>query len=107
MSRLLTLLVVLAGGWLPAAAADRPLVMGYLELEDDPPYEERQVAARYPAQPWGRPFDGARVALEESDFAGSAAGVKFELKRVAAADADRLVAALEQLHGAGARLFLL
>ncbi len=81
--------------------------MGYLELEDDPRYEERHTAARYPAQPWGRPFDGARVALEESDFAGAAAGVKFELRRATAADADSLAAALQQLHGAGARFFLL
>jgi ABC transporter substrate binding protein (PQQ-dependent alcohol dehydrogenase system) len=103
---LLTLLLALAGGWLPAAAADRPLLMGYLELEDDPRYEERHTAARYQAQPWGRPFDGARVAIEESDFAGAAAGVKFELKRATAADADGLVAALQQLHGAGARFFL-
>jgi ABC transporter substrate binding protein (PQQ-dependent alcohol dehydrogenase system) len=85
-------------------AADRPFVMGYLELEDDPRYEERHTAARYPAQPWGRPFDGVRVALEESDFAGAAAGVKLELKRATAADG--LVAALQQLHGAGARFFL-
>jgi len=104
---ILVVLLALAVGLLPAAAADRPLVMGYLELEDDPRYEERHTAARYPAQPWGRPFDGARVALEESDFAGAAAGVKFELRRAAAADADSLAAALTQLHGAGARFFLL
>jgi ABC transporter substrate binding protein (PQQ-dependent alcohol dehydrogenase system) len=103
----LALLLALAGGLLPAAAADRPLLMGYLELEDDPRYEERHIAARYPAQTWGRPFDGARVALEESDFAGAAAGVKLELRRAAAPDVDGLGAALQQLHGAGARFFLL
>src|SRR5262245_27161173 len=104
---LLLALVLALAGWHPAVAADRPLVIGYLELEDDPRYEERHVAARFPAHPWGRPFDGARVALEESDFAGTAAGVKFELRRVTAADVDALLAALQQLHGAGARFFLL
>ena len=64
-------------------------------------------AARYPAQPWGRPFDGAHVALEESDFAGAAAGVKLELRRTAAADVDGLAAAIQQLHGTGSRFFLL
>ena len=55
-------------------AADKPLPIGYLEIEDDARYDERRAAARFPAQPWGRPFDGARVAIEESEFAGSAAG---------------------------------
>jgi ABC transporter substrate binding protein (PQQ-dependent alcohol dehydrogenase system) len=100
-------LLVIAAGLRPTPAADRPLVMGYLELEDDPRYEERRTAARYPAQPWGRPFDGARVALEESDFAGAAVGVKFELKRATAADVDGLMAALQKLQSAGARFFLL
>ena len=71
----LVLLMAVAGGLLPAWAAERPLLLGYLEVEDDPRYEERHTAARYPGQPWGRPFDGARGALEESDFAGVAAGV--------------------------------
>ena len=55
----LVALAVCAGA---ATAAERPLPIGYLELEDDPRYDPRAVAARYPAQPWGRPFDGARVA---------------------------------------------
>jgi ABC transporter substrate binding protein (PQQ-dependent alcohol dehydrogenase system) len=91
---------------LPAGAADRPGVIGYLELDDDPRYDERRAAARYPAQPWGRPFDGARVALGESDFAGSAAGVKFDLKRATAGDADALVAELQKLQAAGAHFVL-
>jgi len=104
---ILVALLVLAAALRPAPAADRPLVMGYLELEDDPRYDERHTAARYPAQPWGRPLDGARVALEESDFAGAAVGVKFELKRATAADAEGLGGALQQLYAAGTRFFLL
>lgn len=103
---LLAGLAALTGWPLVVPAADRPLPIGYLELEDDPRYEERRVAARYPAQPWGRPFDGARVAVEESDFTARAAGVKLELRRAAAGDADGLGAALQRLHGAGARFFL-
>lgn len=112
MQRLVRLLMLgfvlaLAGQPLPAVAADRTLQIGYLELEDDPRYEERHMAAHFPLQPWGRPFDGARVALEESDFAAAAAGVKFEIRRAGAGDADGLLAALQRLAGAGARFFLL
>ncbi len=103
----LTLIVALAGSPLVALAAERSLPLGYLELEDDPRYDPRRTAARFPAQPWGRPFDGARVALEESDFAGAAANLKYELRRAAAPDTDALVAALQRLHGAGVRFFLL
>jgi ABC transporter substrate binding protein (PQQ-dependent alcohol dehydrogenase system) len=90
----------------PASSADKPLPIGYLSIEDDPRYEERHIAARYPAQPWGRPFDGAKVALEESEFAGSAAGVKFELRHAEAADAGGLAGALNKLSSEGVKLFL-
>jgi ABC transporter substrate binding protein (PQQ-dependent alcohol dehydrogenase system) len=104
---ILALALVAAGWLLPAAAAERPAVIGYLELVDDPRYEDRRTAARFPAQPWGRPFDGARVALEESGFAGAAAGVTLELRRATAGDADALAAELQRLRGAGIRFVLL
>jgi ABC transporter substrate binding protein (PQQ-dependent alcohol dehydrogenase system) len=91
----------------PASAAERPLPIGYLEVEDDARYEERRVASRYQGQAWGRPFDGARVAVEESDFTSQAAGVKLELRRQAGENADALVAAIQKLQGAGTHLFLL
>src|SRR5262245_20022063 len=88
-------------------AADRPLPIGYLELEEDARYDERRVAAHYQGQAWARPFDGARVAVEESDFTSAAAGVKLELRRQAADGADGLVAAIQRLQAAGVRIFLL
>jgi ABC transporter substrate binding protein (PQQ-dependent alcohol dehydrogenase system) len=103
----LALLLAVAAWPVLVRAADRPLPIGYLELEDDPRYDDRRVAARFPAHPWGRPFDGARIAVEESDFAAAAAGVKLELRRSAVADADGLVTAVQRLHGAGVRFFLL
>jgi ABC transporter substrate binding protein (PQQ-dependent alcohol dehydrogenase system) len=99
----LALVVGPVAGW----AAERRVGIGYLDLEDDARYEERRIAARYPAQPWGRPFDGARVALEESDFAGAAAGVRFELRRATAAEAAGLAAELQALQRDGVKLVLL
>ena len=90
-----------------ARAADTVLSIGYLELENDSRYSEQFTEARFPGQPWGRPFDGARVALKESSFAGSAAGVKFELVRESAPDVSSLFAALERLSAKGTRFFLL
>ena len=99
--------LALTAGLVPARAAERPLPIGYLEVEDDARYEERRAAVPLPGAAWGRPFDGARVAVEESDFASSAAGVKLELRRQAAENADALVAAIQQLQGGGAHFFLL
>ena len=84
-----------------------PLPIGYLEIEDDPRYDPRSVAARYPAQPWGRPFDGARVALEESEFAATAAGFQLELRRVTVPDAAGLADAVRKLQGESVKLVLL
>jgi ABC transporter substrate binding protein (PQQ-dependent alcohol dehydrogenase system) len=103
----LAFLVALALWAGAATAAERPLPIGYLDLEDDPRYDQRHVAARYPAQPWGRPFDGARVALEESAFAGSAAGFELDLRRSTVADAAGLAEAVRKLQGEGVKLFLL
>jgi ABC transporter substrate binding protein (PQQ-dependent alcohol dehydrogenase system) len=99
----LALVVGPVAGW----PAERRMAIGYLDLEDDARYEERRIAARYPAQPWGQPFDGARVALEESGFAGAAAGVRFELRRATGADAAGLAAELQALQRDGVKLVLL
>ena len=90
-----------------AGTTERRVPVGYLELQDDPRYDDRRMAAHLPARPWGRPFDGARVALEESEFMAQVSGVRFELRRAAAADADGLVAAVQRLEQAGARFVLL
>jgi ABC transporter substrate binding protein (PQQ-dependent alcohol dehydrogenase system) len=87
--------------------AERPVSIGYLELRDDPRYDARRAAARFPAQPWGRPFDGARVALDESEFAARAAGLRLDLRRAEADDAPALTSALRRLAGEGTRLVLL
>ncbi|MGH2395136.1 MAG: amino acid ABC transporter substrate-binding protein, partial [Candidatus Limnocylindria bacterium] len=71
------------------------LVIGYLEMADDPRYREEVVEAEYQAQPWGRPYPGAEVALEESYFAGLAAGVDFSLSRESFKDTDSMMQAVE------------
>lgn len=89
------------------AAAEKVITIGYLEATDDPRYVERSTQARYPGQPWGRPFGGAEVAVEESQLIGAVVGVRFELQRAGAGSVDDLVAAVDHLAGRGARFFLL
>lgn len=89
-----------------ALAAKTNFVIGYLELDGDPRYQDRTTRSRLRGQPWGRPYDGARLALKEGRFAAAAAGVKLELERVSAGDVDGLEAALEKLYANGVRFFL-
>lgn len=105
--RFAVFILLLAASALSAAGAGAaPLVIGYLELEGDPRYIEEQAEAQYQAQPWGRPYPGAEVALGESRFAAAAAGAEFELRRVTAKDAEALFAELETLNESGVRFFL-
>ncbi len=90
-----------------AAAETKNLIIGYLELDDDPRYRESFMEARFPAQPWGRPIDGALTAIHETRFAAMAAGLGFQLERRSLASAEELVPAVEELVGRGAHFFLL
>src|SRR5262249_13348367 len=91
----------------PARAAGRVVPRRHREIANDARYAGRRGGARFAGQPWGRPCDGARVAVEESDFASAAAGVKLELRRQAAESAEGLLEAIQRLQGTGTRFFLL
>jgi ABC transporter substrate binding protein (PQQ-dependent alcohol dehydrogenase system) len=96
--------------WIPAAAwaaGNGNLNLVLLEWDDDPRYRERAVEARFPAQPWGRPYAGAAVAVKEARFAMSAAGTKLELERRAVTSADQAGQLFRERYGQGVRIFLL
>jgi len=65
------------------------------------------MEALYPARPWGRPYPGAVVALEESKFHGIAAGVEFKLRREIIGSEAKLLPALRRMIGDGVKLILL
>ena len=90
-----------------AAGAAEVIRFGYLELADDPRYDERKAFFRTLSRPLGAPFAGAEVALREARFVGQAIGVSFELVRARGADARALVAELDKLHAEGVRHFLI
>ena len=89
-----------------ARAAEQVMTLGYLELDGDPRYKEKQMEARFQGQPWGRPYAGAEVALKESRFAGASAGVRFGLARATGQNVDELIASLEKLDRQGVHFFL-
>ena len=108
-SRALTHLALVASLLLFALVAGAAEVVrfGYLELNEDPRYDERKAFFRTLSRPLGAPFAGAEVALRESRFVGQAIGVSFDLVRARGADAPALLAELEKLHAEGVRHFLI
>lgn len=90
-----------------SAFAATSVRLAHLELESDARYDETKLFFRGLAQPLGRPFAGAEVALREARFVGQAVGAEFALERVTGADAKALLAAIEKLNKDGVRYFLL
>lgn len=89
------------------AADDKVMKIGYLDLENDHRYVEKQMMARFPGLPWGRPLAAAEVALDEARFAGDSVGVKFELQHERAEKTENLQARLASLIDAGVKFVLL
>jgi len=89
------------------AAEPADFVIGYLEQAGDPRYGGTRTAARYLTGALGRPYAGAETTLGEIKFHGAGAGVRFRLERERGRGAEELLAAVERLHGAGVRFFLL
>lgn len=101
--------LLLACLFIPAVAlAETTLTVGHVQLKKDRTYGKSRTFAQYLMQPLGRPWDGAKVALEEVKWHGAAAGVAFDLDRErvskpsAVADTIREMAAEK-----GIRFFLL
>ena len=91
----------------PSAGAAAPeLLIGYVALKKDPRYTVKRTFARYLTEALGSPYVGARVAIEESKFVGSAVGVEFKLKRRRAKSEGGLVKSALKLVDDGARYIL-
>lgn len=104
VKRLAALLLAL-GCALPASAAS--VRLAHLEIADDPRYDETRLYFRGLQAPLGRPYAGAEVALREARFVGKAIGAEFALERVAAPDAQALLAAADKLVREGVHYLLL
>ena len=85
---------------------EQDLVIGYVALKKDPRYTLKRTYARYLTEALGSPYVGARVAIEESRFAGSAVGVEFKLERRRARSPASLAGAVLALADAGVNYVL-
>jgi ABC transporter substrate binding protein (PQQ-dependent alcohol dehydrogenase system) len=83
----------------PAAA--REVVIGYLEWQDDPRYDDNRMERRFPTHPAARPYPGAEVALDESAFALEAKDLQVRMDRVEAADQAAAQKALQDWAARG------
>ena len=108
-------LLVLALATAPPAGAaaqeleqelEQILVIGYVALKKDPRYTLKRTYARYLTEALGSPYVGAKVAIEESGFAGSAVGVEFKLKRRRARSPASLAKAVLAFADAGVNYVL-
>ena len=79
---------------------------GYLEIINDPRYEEKRAYARIRVKPHDRPFPGAELAIRSSRILGRALKMKFRLDRKEGNTAADLVTIIDQLSAKGVRYFL-
>ena len=86
----------------PALAVETMLLpIGYLEITDDPRYEEKRAYARIRVRPHDRPRPGAEMAVRESRVLGRALKIKFSLERAEAKTATALVSEIRRMAAAG------
>jgi len=88
------------------AAEATPVAIGYLEITDDPRYEEKRAYARIRVKPHDRPQPGAEMAIRESRILGRALNMKFSLVHAEGKTVADLLSAVERLMAAGIRYFL-
>ena len=92
----------------PAGSAETTnLAVGYVEITDDPRYEEKRAYARIRVRPHDRPLPGALMAVRESRVLGRALKINFSLERARGKTAAEIVVAIERMAAAGVRFFLI
>ena len=64
-----------------ATAKAEEFTIGYLQLKKDARYAKTRTYAQFLLEPLGRPYSGAKVAMDEITFHGAGAGVTFKLDR--------------------------
>jgi ABC transporter substrate binding protein (PQQ-dependent alcohol dehydrogenase system) len=81
--------------------------LGYIGWNEDPRYSEARIEREYQGEPWGRPIDGARVAIDEARFPGIAAGVQFGLDEALVSNTREVLENVRRMRDAGTRFILL
>jgi ABC transporter substrate binding protein (PQQ-dependent alcohol dehydrogenase system) len=88
------------------AAELTTVTVGYLEITDDPRYEEKRAYARIRVKPHDRPLPGAEMAIRESRILGRVLKMKFRLEWATGKTAAALASEVERMSADGVRYFL-
>jgi ABC transporter substrate binding protein (PQQ-dependent alcohol dehydrogenase system) len=102
---LATALTLLAAAPAPAAPLGKDITVGYLQLANDPRYDERPGPGDTSTTP-GRPVAGAEMAVGEVNIEAAASGHSFTLDKVEAEDEPGLEQQISALAGKGVHWFL-
>jgi ABC transporter substrate binding protein (PQQ-dependent alcohol dehydrogenase system) len=97
--------VALAGA--SCATQARELTIGVVYSPDDARYESKRLERSFPGQPLGRPKAGAEVAITESSFQLSNAGLKIALQDVPLNNVQQARSQILAMAQKGVRHFLL
>lgn len=105
------LLVLCLAGFITSLLANTvwadDFTIGYLQLKKDSRYGKKRTYARYLSQPLGRPYAGAKIALDEVKFHAAAIKSEFKLERVRGKDAGDLLTSIEEMQAQGVQFFIL
>lgn len=83
---------------IPAIAlAETTMTIGHVQLKKDRTYGKSRTFAQFLMQPLGRPWEGAKVALDEIKWHGAAAGVTFDLDRERVAKPSAVADTIRQM----------
>ncbi|HSR72873.1 MAG TPA: hypothetical protein VLL72_10885, partial [Kiloniellales bacterium] len=74
------------------------IVVGYLQIADDPRYEPQVAYTGLRLRDLERPLPGAELALRESRVIGRALGLSFDLRRSEVADPADLASEIRRLR---------
>ena len=87
------IIIAAMGPRLPAhaeSAAAKPMKLGYVELENDPRYPDRDEIDGIVFSDLGRPYEASQVALNDARAIGRVTRVGFSMQKATAASVDEL-----------------
>ena len=99
-------LCFLCGMLFGAPAWSKDFTIGYLQLKKDGRYSKSRSNAEFLLEPFGRPYSGAKVALDEIKFHGAGAGVSFKLDRAREQGVTELISTVKKMHENGVSFFV-
>lgn len=77
------------------------VVIGYVQLSDDPRYDEDYAYAEVPIRPLGRPLPGVEIGVADAEQIGNVVGVRFSADSATGATVDDVVDVVAAWAGAG------